>query len=135
MARQIGYKRYDFDSDTPLITRDEQIQQYLDSKFASIDGVDESRVETVISNTIEKSLSDIDKDFCKVHHHIDCAKDSIEKTVIDYSDGGCHCHLATKEDVCNAVRAVNKHTDSKFEEIDFPLEFANLNEQIKNLQK
>ena len=47
--RKESYRRYDYDSDVELITRTEQIEDYLDSKFSNI-SVDTDVVKDTIEN-------------------------------------------------------------------------------------
>ena len=52
--RKESYRRYDYDSDVELITRTEQIEDYLDSKFSNIS------VDTdVVKDTIETTINDV----------------------------------------------------------------------------
>ena len=41
---------------------------------------------------------------------------------------------ASAEDVRNAIKEINDHTDEKFDEVDFLKQFSDLNEQIRGLQ-
>jgi len=124
------YRPYEYDYETPYIGRTGVIESYLDKKFNNITvNIDEEKVKTVIEDAVQDSLGNIDCKFCSVHKHIDTAKDEI----ISHEPGGCMCHLATKQDIANAVEQINAHTDEKFDEINFEEEFENLNEQIANL--
>ena len=101
---------YNYYDDEPLITRNSQIESYLDKKFDNIHAkVDISE----ISEKIDDSTSLI--------------IDTIEESK------PCLCHLATKEDVCAAKCAVIKKIESSKEEIikDIDEKFVDLNEIIK----
>lgn len=117
MARE-SYKRYDYDTDTGLITKTEQIKDYLDEKLSNI-SVDTDLIQTTIETSIDKSMDKIDCQFKAVNCHIENAKNEI----INNSCGTCTCNLATKEDIKNAVCQINQHTDEVF---------SDLNEQVKN---
>lgn len=122
------YRPYEYDYDTPYIGRTEVIESYLDKKLSNV-SVDTNLIRNTIKCSVHESLSDVDCQFCSVHKHIDRAKDEI----INHEPGGCMCHLATKEDIANAVEQINTHTDEKFQEVDFELQFMNLNEQLARL--
>lgn len=122
------YRPYEYDSDVPYVGRNTVIENYLDKKLSNI-SIDENEVRHVIESSVHQSLGDIDCKFCSVHNHIDRAKNEI----IEHEGVGCTCHLATKEDIANAVNQINTHTDEKFDEIDFLTHFEDLNQQIANL--
>lgn len=122
------YRPYEYNYDTPYIGRTEVIESYLDKKLSNV-SVDTNLIRNTIKCSVHESLSDVDCQFCSVHKHIDRAKDEI----INHEPGGCMCHLATKEDIANAVEQINTHTDEKFQEVDFELQFMNLNEQLARL--
>lgn len=56
--RKESYRRYDYDSDVELITKTEQIEDYLDSKFSNI-SVDTDVVKDTIETTINNSMQDV----------------------------------------------------------------------------
>lgn len=122
------YRPYEYDYDTSYVGRTGVIENYLDKKFSSI-SVDPNLIKTTIETSVHDSLGNIDCKFCSVHHHIERAKDEI----IEHDSIGCTCNLATKADIENAVSRINTHTDEKFDEIDFQTQFADLNQQIANL--
>ena len=122
------YRPYEYDYDTAYVGRTNVIENYLDKKLSSI-SIDEREVTRVIEHAVHDSLGNIDCKFCSVHNHIDRAKDEI----INHEPGGCMCHLATKEDIANAIERINAHTDEKFDEIDFEQQFVDLNQQIANI--
>ena len=135
------YRPYEYDYDTPYVGRTEVIENYLDKKLSSID-IDTDLIKNTIETSVHDSLGNIDCKFCSVHHHIERAKDEIIED--DHHHCGCTCNLATKEDIANAVTAINTHTDDaavainthideKFDEIDFEQQFANLNEIVARL--
>lgn len=123
------YRAYEFTDDTPYVGRTAQIKEYLDSKFANID-IDTEKVDRTIRHSVHESLKDVDCQFCGVHKHIECAKNEIIE-----NQGGCGgcCEMATKQDIQEAVAAINAHTDSKFDEVDIPGEFADLNELVQQI--
>ena len=72
--------------------------------------VDENEIKETIEDTLNGSL---DSKFCKVHKHIEEAKD----------------HLCC--DICCAKKDIKKHIDEKFDAANFEEEFSNLNEQAE----
>ena len=128
--RKESYRRYDYDSDVELITRTEQIEDYLDSKFSNI-SVDTDVVKDTIETTINNSMQDVKNGLCGVNCHIENAKNEI----INNMSCGVNPCVATKQDIADAVTKINAHTDAKFNEVDFLKQFSDLNEQIKNLKQ
>ena len=122
------YRPYEYDYDTPYFGRTSVIESYLDKKFSSI-SVDTDLIKDTIESSVHESLGNIDCKFCSVHNHIDRAKNEI----IEHEGCGCTCNLATKQDIADAIQQINTHTDEKFDEIDFPTQFADLNQQIAAL--
>lgn len=127
--RKESYRRYDYDSDVELITRTEQIEDYLDSKFSNI-SVDTDVVKDTIETTINNSMQDVKNGICGVNCHIENAKNEI----INNISCGVNPCVATKQDIADAVTKINAHTDEKFNEVDFLKQFSDLNEQIKNIK-
>lgn len=127
--RKESYRRYDYDSDVELITRTEQIEDYLDSKFSNI-SVDTDIVKDTIETTIDNSMQDVKNGICGVNCHIENAKNEI----INNMSCGVNPCVATKQDIADAVTKINAHTDEKFNEVDFLKQFSDLNEQIKNIK-
>ena len=128
--RKESYRRYDYDSDVELITRTEQIEDYLDTKFSNI-SVDTDVVKDTIETTINNSMQDVKNGICGVNCHIENAKNEI----INNMSCGVNPCVATKQDIADAVTKINAHTDEKFNEVDFLKQFSDLNEQIKNLKQ
>lgn len=128
--RKESYSRYDYDSDVELITRTEQIEDYLDSKFSNI-SVDTDVVKDTIETTINNSMQDVKNGICGVNCHIENAKNEI----INNMSCGINPCVATKQDIADAVTKINAHTDEKFNEVDFLKQFSDLNEQIKNIKQ
>lgn len=132
---QESYRRYDYDSNVGLIGRTEQIEDYLDEKFSSV-SVDPNLVESAIAMGMDKSMCQINCQFCATNEHIEHAKNEIVcKMNCQPPVTPCPCNIATKEDVRKAVTDINSHTDEKFNEANFLKQFADLNEQIKKIQK
>lgn len=127
--RKESYRRYDYVSDVELITRTEQIEDYLDSKFSNI-SVDTDVVKDTIETTINNSMQDVKNGICGVNCHIENAKNEI----INNMSCGVNPCVATKQDIADAVTKINTHTDEKFNEVDFLKQFSDLNEQIKNIK-
>ncbi len=127
--RKESYRRYDYDSDVELITRTEQIEDYLDSKFSNI-SVDTDVVKDTIETTINNSMQDVKNGICGVNCHIENAKNEI----INNMSCGVNPCVATKQYIADAVTKINAHTDEKFNEVDFLKQFSDLNEQIKNIK-
>ena len=145
-------RRYDYGDYTPLTSRCEQIKEYLDEK---LDGMDSEHISTTIRDSVNENMDDIKQKICHTDCHIENAKDEI---INDVKHKICHtnCHIEnakneiiekveqgksqcaafhteTKEAIADAIDNINRHTDNKFDEIDFETKFSNLNEQIKNI--
>ena len=145
-------RRYDYGDYTPLTSRCEQIKEYLDEK---LDGMDSEHISTTIRDSVNENMDDIKQKICHTDCHIENAKDEI---IDDIKHKICHtnCHIEnakneiiekveqgksqcaafhteTKEAIADAIDNINRHTDNKFDEIDFETKFSNLNEQIKNI--
>ena len=145
-------RRYDYGDYTPLTSRCEQIKEYLDEK---LDGMDSEHISTTIRDSVNENMDDIKQKICHTNCHIENAKDEI---IDDIKHKICHtnCHIEnakneiiekveqgksqcaafhteTKEAIADAIDNINRHTDNKFDEIDFETKFSNLNEQIKNI--
>jgi hypothetical protein len=127
--RKESYRRYDYDSDVELITRTEQIEDYLDSKFSNI-SVDTDVVKDTIETTINNSMQDVKNGICGVNCHIE----NVKNEIINNMSCGVNPCVATKQDIADAVTKINAHTDEKFNEVDFLKQFSDLNEQIKNIK-
>ena len=145
-------RRYDYGDYTPLTSRCEQIKEYLDEK---LDGMDSEHISTTIRDSVNENMDDIKQKICHTNCHIENAKDEI---IDDIKHKICHtnCHIEnakneiiekveqgksqcaafhteTKEAISDAIDNINRHTDNKFDEIDFETKFSDLNEQIKNI--
>ena len=144
-------RRYDYGDYTPLTSRCEQIKEYLDEK---LDGMDSEHISTTIRDSVNENMDDIKQKICHTDCHIENAKDEI---INDVKHKICHtnCHIEnakneiiekveqgksqcaafhteTKEAIADAIDNINRHTDNKFDEIDFETKFSDLNEQIKS---
>lgn len=144
-------RRYDYGDYTPLTSRCEQIKEYLDEK---LDGMDSEHISTTIRDSINENMDDIKQKICHTNSHIENAKNEI---IDDIKHKICHtnCHIEnakneiiekveqgksqcaafhteTKEAIADAIDNINRHTDNKFDEIDFETKFSDLNEQIKS---
>ena len=144
-------RRYDYGDYTPLTSRCEQIKEYLDEK---LDGMDSEHISTTIRDSVNENMDDIKQKICHTNCHIENAKDEI---IDDIKHKICHtnCHIEnakneiiekveqgksqcaafhteTKEAIADAIDNINRHTDNKFDEIDFETKFSDLNEQIKS---
>ena len=145
-------RRYDYGDYTPLTSRCEQIKEYLDEK---LDGMDSEHISTTIRDSVNENMDDIKQKICHTDCHIENAKNEI---IDDIKHKICHtnCHIEnakneiiekveqgksqcaafhteTKEAIADAIDNINRHTDNKFDEIDFETKFSDLNEQIKNI--
>lgn len=137
-----NYKVYNYDEENTLITRTDQIKEYFDYKFKHLDiDIDDKVIEESVKESIDKAIGDsfqdnieqgiketisesmccVNKQLHNINHQIENSKNEILSNV------------ATKCDVVEAVKIVNKHTSNLFDEIDFNAKFSDLNEQIKNL--
>ena len=144
-------RRYDYGDYTPLTSRCEQIKEYLDEK---LNGIDSEHISTTIRDSVNENMDDIKQKICHTNCHIENAKNEI---IDDIKQKICHtnCHIEnakneiiekveqgksqcaafhteTKEAIADAIDNINRHTDNKFDEIDFETKFSNLNEQIKS---
>lgn len=144
-------RRYDYGDYTPLTSRCEQIKEYLDEK---LDGMDSEHISTTIRDSVNENMDDIKQKICHTNCHIENAKNEI---IDDIKHKICHtnCHIEnakneiiekveqgksqcaafhteTKEAIADAIDNINRHTDNKFDEIDFETKFSDLNEQIKS---
>lgn len=126
MAKQ-GYRRYGYKSDVGMISKSEQLKNYLDEKFANV-SVDTDVITNTINTAIDESM---DCQFRGVNCHIENAKNEIINN-LSCSANPC---AATKQDIADAVTQINSHTDEKFNEVDFLKQFQDINEQIKNLKQ
>ena len=145
-------RRYDYGDYTPLTSRCEQIKEYLDEK---LDGMDSEHISTTIRDSVNENMDDIKQKICHTDCHIENAKDEIindvkhkichtnchienakDEIIEKVEQGKSQCaafHTETKEAIADAIDNINRHTDNKFDEIDFETKFSNLNEQIKNI--
>lgn len=144
-------RRYDYGNYTPLTSRCEQIKEYLDEK---LNGLDSEHISTTIRDSVNENMDDIKQKICHTNCHIENAKNEI---IDDIKHKICHtnCHIEnakneiiekveqgksqcaafhteTKEAIADAIDNINRHTDNKFDEIDFETKFSDLNEQIKS---
>ena len=144
-------RRYDYGDYTPLTSRCEQIKEYLDEK---LDGMDSEHISTTIRDSVNENMDDIKQKICHTDCHIENAKNEI---IDDIKHKICHtnCHIEnakneiiekveqgksqcaafhteTKEAIADAIDNINRHTDNKFDEIDFETKFSDLNKQIKS---
>ena len=144
-------RRYDYGDYTPLTSRCEQIKEYLDEK---LDSMDSEHISTTIRDSVNENMDDIRCRLCHTNCHIENAKNEI---IDDIKHKICHtnCHIEntkneiiekveqgksqcaafhteTKEAIADAIDNINRHTDNKFDEIDFETKFSDLNEQIKS---
>ena len=144
-------RRYDYGDYTPLTSRCEQIKEYLDEK---LNGIDSEHISTTIRDSVNENMDDIKQKICHTDCHIENAKNEI---IDDIKHKICHtnCHIEnakneiiekveqgksqcaafhteTKEAIADAIDNINRHTDNKFDEIDFETKFSDLNEQIKS---
>ena len=115
----MNYYTYGYPLDVPLIPR---------NCCCGVDGLD---IEDAVANAIANFEPAINGRFDEVNAHIDEAKREIMSS--DCGCGDCGCCVATKCDINHAIDKINKHIDSKFNEIDFTTQFSNLNEQISEL--
>lgn len=144
-------RRYDYGNYTPLTSRCEQIKEYLDEKLS---GIDSERISTTIRDSVNENMDDIKQKICHTDSHIENAKNEIiddikhkichtnchienakNEIVEKVEQGKSQCaifHAETKEVIADAIDNINRHTNNKFDEIDFETKFSDLNEQIKS---
>ena len=123
-------RRYDYGDYTPLTSRCEQIKEYLDEK---LDGMDSEHISTTIRDSVNENMDDIRCRLCHTNCHIENAKNEIIEKVEPGKSQCAAFHTETKEAIADAIDNINRHTDNKFDEIDFETKFSDLNEQIKNI--
>lgn len=151
MGNTNDLRRYDYGDYTPLTSRCEQIKEYLDEK---LNGIDSEHISTTIRDSVNENMDDIKQKICHTDCHIENAKNEI---IDDIKHKICHtnCHIEnakneiiekveqgksqcaafhteTKEAIADAIDNINRHTDNKFDEIDFETKFSDLNKQIKS---
>ena len=122
-------RRYDYGDYTPLTSRCEQIKEYLDEK---LDGMDSEHISTTIRDSVNENMDDIRCRLCHTNCHIENAKNEIIEKVEQGKSQCAAFHTETKEAIADAIDNINRHTDNKFDEIDFETKFSDLNEQIKS---
>lgn len=122
-------RRYDYGDYTPLTSRCEQIKEYLDEK---LDGMDSEHISTTIRDSVNENMDDIRCRLCHTNCHIENAKNEIIEKVEQGKSQCAAFHIETKEAIADAIDNINRHTDNKFDEIDFETKFSDLNEQIKS---
>ena len=122
-------RRYDYGDYTPLTSRCEQIKEYLDEK---LDGMDSEHISTTIRDSVNENMDDIRCRLCHTNCHIENAKNEIIENVEQGKSQCAAFHTETKEAIADAIDNINRHTDNKFDEIDFETKFSDLNEQIKS---
>ena len=122
-------RRYDYGDYTPLTSRCEQIKEYLDEK---LDGMDSEHISTTIRDSVNENMDDIRCRLCHTNCHIENAKNEIIEKVEQGKNQCAAFHTETKEAIADAIDNINRHTDNKFDEIDFETKFSDLNEQIKS---
>ena len=122
-------RRYDYGDYTPLTSRCEQIKEYLDEK---LDGMDSEHISTTIRDSVNENMDDIRCRLCHTNCHIENAKNEIIEKVEQCKSQCAAFHTETKEAIADAIDNINRHTDNKFDEIDFETKFSDLNEQIKS---
>ena len=77
-------------------------------------------------------MDDIKQKICHTNCHIENAKNEIIEKVEQGKSQCAAFHTETKEAIADAIDNINRHTDNKFDEIDFETKFSDLNEQIKS---
>lgn len=144
-------RRYDYGDYTPLTSRCEQIKEYLDEK---LNGIDSEHISTTIRDSVNENMDDIKQKIGNTNCHIENAKNEImddikhkichtnchienakNEIIEKVEQGKSQCtafHTETKEVIADAIDNINRHTDDKFDEIDFETKFSDLNEQIKS---
>lgn len=147
-----SYKLYDYIEDNSLVTRTDQIKEYLNERLKTVDvNIDEeaitenikTNVENVINDTLKESLEQnikdtindnlggVDEQLSQINTQLNETKEVIIEKVEEQKE--ILNNVATKQDVLEATENINNHTSNLFNEIDFHAKFADLNEQIKNL--
>ena len=85
-----------------------------------------------IENAKNEIIDDIKHKICHTNCHIENAKNEIIEKVEQGKSQCAAFHTETKEAIADAIDNINRHTDNKFDEIDFETKFSDLNEQIKS---
>ena len=85
-----------------------------------------------IEDAKNEIIDDIKHKICHTNCHIENAKNEIIEKVEQGKSQCAAFHTETKEAIADAIDNINRHTDNKFDEIDFETKFSDLNEQIKS---
>lgn len=116
----IQYKRYNFDDQVGLITKDDQLISKLTGSINSIN--------SDVQKSVHDGMKFIGQDFFKVHDHIERAKREINRHTTESQP--CLCHLATKDDIRHAVDIVKDKDDRNTIRIEHRI--ADAVEELKN---
>lgn len=92
----------------PLITRFQQMKEYIDGKLSG--GIDSSEIKETIKDTLNDSL---DCKLSKVHRHLDDVEE----------------HICC--DICCSKKDIINHVDNKFDIVN--QHFSDLNKQVEEI--
>lgn len=134
------YRKYKFCDIVPLIPKENQWKEYLDSKFDNIDidvNIDTDGMTEKIENTINSNTENITK-------RIDEAKEEVKEVVNDQTNvinkakESVEYKIDTAKDdincnICCTSKEIKKHIDDKIDPIKFEEKFSNLNEQVSEI--
>lgn len=123
---------YDYYDGEPLITRMEQVKNYLDNKFSHVHAdVDLTEINQKITESTEEINGKITVSTKELSQQITNSTAELSEKIEDSKP--YLCNLATKEDVCKAKCAVINKIESSKEEIikDIDEKFVDLNELVK----
>lgn len=129
------YKRYGFDDNVPYQSCCERIKDYLDDKFAGVNGVDQKEIHDTITSSINESMSGVNCQLHGIKHDIHCSTHVIVDEIHEHAGGGCQQCLVEKisEKLDDAVNRVNAHTDERFDGVNFEQKFSDLNDQVAEI--
>ena len=124
---EIQYKKYGFKDGVGLINKEDQLIGQLTGSINSI--------SRDVQHAVSDGMKFIGHDFFKVHNHIERAKNEINHhTTISQP---CICHLATKQDVRNAVDELSIKSERNTSEVktkidDAVVELKRNSQDLKN---
>lgn len=129
------YKRYGYDDNVPYKSSCESIKEYLDDKFAGVNGVDKKEIHDTITESMKESMSGVNRQLNGIKHDIHCSTHVIVDEIHEHSGGGCgECLVdAITEKLDDAVKRVNDHTDKRFDGVNFEQHFSDLNDQVAEI--
>lgn len=126
------YRKYKFCDNVPLIPKENQWKEYLDSKFDDIDidiDIDTDDMSEKIE-IISKHIDEVKKEVTEIVSNqtdvINKAKESVEYK-IDTAKDNINCNI------CCTAKGIKKHIVNKIDSFKFEEKFSNLNDQVSEI--